>query len=469
VNAALPVNPCDLDTINAQARSWVEPHRVVTPIAIDEVIIDDNGIDAMVDSVRSRAGSAEVVLAHDHTPMRRGADDLKALVANRLAERGRVRSVWVGDPHHPLHADVATADRLAPELQDCSVIVVVGSGSVTDVVKFARDRHRPDAALVSMPTAASVTAYTSSLAVLIVDGVKRTLPARAPDAVYCDLEVLRAAPTELTLAGFGDILARSVSGADWWLADALGMAAGYSALPSALLAAHEARLLEHPADVTTTGIKTLVESVLLAGMAMSLVDQTAPLSGWEHVISHDLDLQAAAAGRGTALHGAQVGVATLVSARAYETAWEELEVGRLLCADEASFLEPVDSRFGRLEPSGRLLAEIRRDLRQKLDAWHRAQPARERFVKDYSTGALNDSLRRRLRSSSQLHSALSAAGAAVHFADLNPAVGSSAALDTLCHAHLVRSRFTLGDLLAMCHWTTPRNMSRLLDGPDVST
>ena len=59
-------------------------------------------------------------------------------------------------------------------------------------------RTAPGTILVLVPTAASVTAFTSSLAVLLVDGVKRTRPSRFPDAVVCDLETLAAAPPAMT-------------------------------------------------------------------------------------------------------------------------------------------------------------------------------------------------------------------------------------------------------------------------------
>ena len=85
------------------------------------------------------------------------------------------------------HPPLESAQQLATEMGEFSVVVSVGSGSITDIVKYARylatqypnrsaQQATADApALVCFPTAASVTAYTSALAVLTVGGVKRTL------------------------------------------------------------------------------------------------------------------------------------------------------------------------------------------------------------------------------------------------------------------------------------------------------
>ncbi len=80
-----------------------------------------------------------------------------------------------------------------------------------------------------------MTACSSPLAVMTIDSVKRTLPALAPDAVVCDLRTLAEAPVQMTRAGFGDVLARSVSYGDWYLAWQLGMDDSFSEVPEMLL------------------------------------------------------------------------------------------------------------------------------------------------------------------------------------------------------------------------------------------
>jgi glycerol-1-phosphate dehydrogenase [NAD(P)+] len=69
----------------------------------------------------------------------------------------------------------------------------------------------------------------------------------------------------------------------------------------------------------------LAKLIALAGLAMSLSHATAPLSGYEHVISHVLDLVAEKKERHLAQHGTQVALATLLTTAAYQVFFNEFE------------------------------------------------------------------------------------------------------------------------------------------------
>ena len=93
--------------------------------------------------------------------------------------------------------------------------IAVGAGTLTDIVRFAC--HRTVRDFVSLATAASVDAYTSIVAPMVVDGMKRTFPASAPVAVFADTETLARSPRPMTAAGFGDMLCKFTAVADWRL------------------------------------------------------------------------------------------------------------------------------------------------------------------------------------------------------------------------------------------------------------
>ena len=50
---------------------------------------------------------------------------------------------------------------------------------------------------------------------MIIDGAKITVNCQGPLAVFADLPTLCAAPRALTAAGFGDLVAKLTSVADW--------------------------------------------------------------------------------------------------------------------------------------------------------------------------------------------------------------------------------------------------------------
>ena len=173
-----------------------------------------------------------------NSPYRRAGADLKPLVYDLLAGIGRTVEVLTLPPSQDglVHADLENVERGRVAIGgQPTAVVALGSGTVCDVAKHAcftaEQQDGIRTVLVLVPTAASVTAFTSSLAVLLVDGVKRTRPSRFPDAVLCDLEILADAPPAMTRAGLGDCVARFISYGDWYLAHQLGLVDRYSETP----------------------------------------------------------------------------------------------------------------------------------------------------------------------------------------------------------------------------------------------
>src|SRR6185436_9928812 len=210
-------------------------------------------------------------------------------------------------------------------------------------------------------TANSVSAYTSNMAPIFVDGVKRTLPSRYPDVLVCDLETLRDAPAEMTAAGVGDLLAAFNSYADWWLAYRLGLDATYTEFAQTLMGPlDEIFLAQAPAIQARTldGMAVLAKLIALGGLAMSLSHATAPLSGYEHVVSHVLDICAEQAPRPLAQHGSQVALATLLTTSAYELFLNKFEAEEVVlpaCYPSAAQMKArIEQTFGALDPSGRV-------------------------------------------------------------------------------------------------------------------
>src|SRR5262249_44569635 len=114
-----------------------------------------------------------------------------------------------------VHTDMPHIHAVQRRLRDGMALLAVGSGTVTDVAKHAAYLFERAGGsrlpFVVYQTANSVSAYTSNMAPTFLDGVKRTLASRYPDALVCDLETLRDAPRAMTVAGVGDLLAAFVS------------------------------------------------------------------------------------------------------------------------------------------------------------------------------------------------------------------------------------------------------------------
>ncbi len=221
----------------------------------------------------------------------------EAVAGARLAsELGAEALVLPAD----LHATEDAAAEVSARVR--GVLVAVGSGTLTDIVRYAAHTSGQD--FLSVPTAASMDGYASSVAALERDGVKLTLPARAPAAIFADPRIAAAAPAELTRAGIGDLLAKTTARVDW--------------LAAHLLYGEDWRPLEPPPELDVAAlvggdveaVAGLLRALIESGLAMAEVGSSRPASGCEHHASHFWDLLAGRGLRGRALHGLQVGYAT---------------------------------------------------------------------------------------------------------------------------------------------------------------
>ncbi len=236
---------------------------------------------------------------------------LGARVEAALASVAEVRPIRLSARPH---AGLATAEAIGREAESADALVAVGSGTINDLCKHAAARARKPA--VVFGTAPSMNGYTSASAAIMADGLKRSLPAAPPVAVFLDLTVLAAAPARLIRAGVGDSLCRPTAQADWRLAH-LVRGRPYREAPFALLAGDEAALLAEPEALLAGDLgamRRLARTLVLSGLGMTICGSSEPASQGEHLVSHYAEMRAPADWP-SRLHGEQVGVATLTMAR----------------------------------------------------------------------------------------------------------------------------------------------------------
>ena len=196
--------------------------------------------------------------------------------------------------------------------------VAVGSGTITDITRFAS--HCARTSFISLPTAPSVDGYASGGAALVMRGFKLTVPSHAPIAIYADLRTLCEAPRDMIAAGLGDMLGKYTSLADWQLG-ALLLDEPYSDEIAQRLRRALLGYVENIAEISkasTTGITRLMEGLLESGFCMLEFGSSRPASGAEHLLSHFWELKLLQEHRPAILHGTKVGVGTVLTAQRYE-------------------------------------------------------------------------------------------------------------------------------------------------------
>jgi len=467
--ATFPLDPADIPTLKRWLAAQDDLQGALRPIDIDEILIGPSAL-MELPVVLQRAGvakGASVLFVMDETPMLRDDVDLKRFARDLLYVAGYDESaVWLeGDEYGLVHADYDHVEGVLWDLEHgqmgtgASAIIALGSGTITDIAKHAAylyDQRHPDQprmVYICCPTANSVTAYAANMAVLLKDGVKRTIPSRYPTAIVADLRVLASAPKEMTVAGLGDCCARFVAYGDWYLASALGLVDFYSEVPLALLDNLDSILLENAAGIgqrTAEGEAVVMRALLLAGIAQSIVNMSAPISGTEHVISHVLDMIADHYQRSLALHGAQVGVATITAAGLYQRFLDTFDPAAVdidACYPDYEQLRAYIRRlFRSIDPSGAMARECWSDYSKKLALWRQNRPQFEQFCAQWQE-VHRPKLASLVRGPEIVRRILEQAGAPLTCEALEPPISQKEYDFAVQNGHFIRVRFVLGDLL----------------------
>ncbi|MBA2714055.1 MAG: iron-containing alcohol dehydrogenase [Rubrobacteraceae bacterium] len=455
-------DPTDLEGLRSSLRASDSEARLL-PLGMSRIEIGDGALDSLPEAVAGVARGPGVVLVMDATPMWRGTEDLKGRVAALLAGRFGMRRAVIGTGRAALHADDEALAEAEAAVAGAGCVVVVGSGTITDVCKEATARAGRRAGegpppLVVVQTAASVNAFSDDMAVLLKAGTKRTVPSRWPDVLLVDLPVIADAPPAMNLAGFGDLVSMWTAPADWYLASALGMDDSYHAAPVELLRKGGRRLLDDAAGLRQRdlgALEKLARVLTLSGISLGVAGKTSPLSGTEHLISHLVDMAAEQSDLPLALHGAQVAVAAVTVASAWQMLVDHFDPSTVdpdrLFPSKGDMEPAVREAFSVIDPSGEIGEECWHDYRKKLASWHAARPRVETALRRWPEHRAK--IGEMVMPPERLAGALREAGAPVRFSELDPPVGPEVARWALKNCHLMRNRFTLADLLFLAgHW-----------------
>ncbi|MFB9375917.1 iron-containing alcohol dehydrogenase [Kineococcus gynurae] len=476
-------DPTDLDALRDAIRAQ-DPAGVLVPLELRDLVVSEHAADEVASTLRKLLGEkltgATVVLLVDDTPIRRGQVLLKDHVQDLVraaVDDGRgggrcERVVLRGD--HPLHADDAALDEATEAVRGSDAVVTVGGGTITDIGKVATARTGGQP-LVVVQTAASVDGFTDNVSVVLASGVKKTIPSRWPDVVLADLETIAGAPPQMAAAGYGELLSMFTAPADWYLAKLLGIDPTFHEVPVELLAVVGRGLDAWSPGVVRAepdAIAALTRALDVRGIATGVSGGTAVLSGVEHLVSHMLDMHHGARHEPIGLHGAQVGVASVVAATAWDVLFEHLATGggrdldvEALRPDPASAEERCRAAFGHLDEDGALAAECARRYGQKLQALAQAAPAVAGLLREPQEHV--EVLRGLLTPAADLLAGLHAAGVTASFAELEPSVPEELARWAVGNCHLMRERLTVVDLLDLLGLWTPAVVDRVLGALDA--
>lgn len=202
------------------------------------------------------------------------------------------------------------------------VVICIGGGRTLDLGKFAATKAKIN--YISIPTSPSNDGIASPVAVLKnSEGITESIGVNMPMGILVDLDVMKSAPIDNIKAGTGDLLSNFSAIADWQLSyketgeqiDDFAASLAYSAADLV----YGKFTGDMKIDLTSEQfLRTLVNGLILSGIAMNIAGTSRPCSGAEHEISHAIDKLFP----GKSMHGLQVSLGILIAEKLRKNSFE---------------------------------------------------------------------------------------------------------------------------------------------------
>lgn len=195
---------------------------------------------------------------------------------------------------------------------DCDLMIAVGTGSITDMIRFTSFKLRLPCFTVA--TGAPMDGFAASIGIVNVNNLKATMPAHCTELIIGDTNILETAPYRMTVAGFGDLIGKLTCLNDWELARIINNEHYCEKIVAFVKNCVEDVLKESQGLKERRGdvLGRIMKGLVISGAAISLYGDSRPASGAEHHMSHYWETIMEQRGESHAMHGEQVAVGTVL-------------------------------------------------------------------------------------------------------------------------------------------------------------
>lgn len=215
-------------------------------------------------------------------------------------------------------ADEKTAEKIKKSARNFKCVIGLGSGTINDLCKYTSAQL--NIFYVIFPSAPSMNGYLSQNASIKIHDHKKTILAKVPDAIFCDLEILKSAPQNLIKAGIGDAMCFYGCWFDWYLSHLI-LGTKFDKKPFEILEKKMEFFVKNFSKFSLKDekfLEILIEILLLSGQGMTIAGGSYPASQSEHLIAHCIDMKYKK-NLENILHGSQIAVTTLTASKLQKT------------------------------------------------------------------------------------------------------------------------------------------------------
>lgn len=280
---------------------------------IEKAVTGSGAIEYVLQAVNDRGAKNVFVLADKNTYKAAGEK-----VCGILAAGGISYKLYVFGEDRVIPSDASVGKAVMALDKSAEMIIGVGSGVINDIGKILAATAKLPYAIVA--TAPSMDGYASATSSMEIGGLKVSVDSKIPEVIIGDTDVLKNAPAKTFAAGFGDMLAKYISIADWRISHIIN-GEYYCEEIAAMVRRALKKCTDNAAGLLkrdSVAAEAVFEGLLIGGAAMSYAGLSRPASGAEHYVSHIYDMRNLAFGTPADTHGTQCGIGTLCAAKVYD-------------------------------------------------------------------------------------------------------------------------------------------------------
>ena len=246
-------------------------------IMVKDIIIESEAIKKL-SMIMEKEGFKNITIICDENTYAAAGEEIKEIIP---------KGKFINLKSENLHANEIAVQKVYECLAvENDVLIALGSGTIHDITRYVA--YNKDIPFISVPTAASVDGFVSTVAAMTWRGYKKTFTAVSPIYVVADTDIFKEAPYRLTASGVSDLIGKYTALVDWKISSiVIGEYICNKVCNMEIDAVN--KLCECVDDLVlgkSEAYEQLMYALILSGLAMQIIGNSRPSSGAEHHMSH---------------------------------------------------------------------------------------------------------------------------------------------------------------------------------------
>ena len=287
-------------------------------IMVKDIIIESEAIKKL-SMIMEKDGFKNITIICDENTYAAAGEEIKEIIP---------KGKFINLKSENLHANEIAVQKVYECLSvENDVLIALGSGTIHDITRYVA--YNKDIPFISVPTAASVDGFLSTVAAMTWRGYKKTFTAVSPIYVVADTDIFKEAPYRLTASGVSDLIGKYTALVDWKISSiVIGEYICNKVCNMEIDAIN--KLCECVDDLVlgkSEAYEQLMYALILSGLAMQIIGNSRPASGAEHHMSHLWEMEVINKHL-DAYHGEKVSVGLILVMEEYKKIKKSIENGR---------------------------------------------------------------------------------------------------------------------------------------------